>query len=67
LLLPLQVLAKAEPTALAGSAEVVRAKLVTASAIAKGEVSTCCIGKLCSGCKQLLCLRLTQQVKHAYL
>jgi hypothetical protein len=40
----LQVLAKAEPTALAGSAEVVRAKLVTASAIAKGEVSTCCFG-----------------------
>jgi hypothetical protein len=39
LLLLLQVLAKAEPTALAGSAEVVRAKLVTASAIAKGEVS----------------------------
>ncbi|KAF6245033.1 hypothetical protein COO60DRAFT_1650460 [Scenedesmus sp. NREL 46B-D3] len=33
-----RVLAKAEPTALAGSAEVVRAKLIAASAIAKGEL-----------------------------
>lgn len=40
-----QVLAKADPTALAASAEVVRGKLVTASAIAKGEVR---LGVYCS-------------------
>lgn len=42
-----QVLAKADPTALAASAEVVRGKLVTASAIAKGEVR---LGVYCSTC-----------------
>jgi hypothetical protein len=56
LLLPLllQVLAKAEPTALAGSAEVVRAKLIAASAIAKGEVRPLCAA---DGCSVLLATR----------
>ncbi len=34
----IQILAKAEPTALAASAEVVKGKLVTASAIAQSKV-----------------------------